>query len=236
MELEGDGHLPQLRPQGHSARRARHTIRSVALALAAGACGAVRPDDGRRVRLARRHLRFAAAASRALLRPHRHRARDVRPGEQRTLPPQDLRREVHNRRQGDAQLALRDDQEHPQEERQGHACCVQGQFERRGGLPHRDVRHGQRATNREPRLPLPQGPARSADEGGDAQPPHGDLALSGRRDWRGRRDPRRGRDGQRLAFQRGHLRLHGERPPHPRRAAAVGARVRRVPEEARDSA
>ena len=47
-----------------------------------------------------------------------------------------------------------------------------------------------------------RGPDAHADEGGDAQPPDGDLAVPGRGHRIGRRDPRRGRDRPRRRSRR----------------------------------
>ena len=68
---------------------------------------------------------------------------------------------------------------------------------------------------------------RHSDEGGDAQPSDRDLAIPGRSDRLGRRDPRRRRDRPRRQAEsrtRGLLRVA---PAHPRLRAAVGARLRR---------
>ena len=66
-----------------------------------------------------------------------------------------------------------------------------------------------------------------ADEGGDAQPPDRDLALSRRLDRRRRRDPRRGLDRPRLEAQGRPDRLHRLQPPPSRDRRAVGARALR---------
>ena len=64
-----------------------------------------------------------------------------------------------------------------------------------------------------------------ADEGRDAQPPDGDLAVPGRGHRRRRRDPRRGRDRPRLAAQGRAHRLHRVEPAPARARRALGARA-----------
>ena len=71
-------------------------------------------------------------------------------------------------------------------------------------------------------LRLRRGADPHAHEGGDAQPPDGDLAVPGRGDRLRRRDPRRGRHRPRRQAQGGPVRLLGVEPAHPRRDAAVG--------------
>jgi hypothetical protein len=66
-------------------------------------------------------------------------------------------------------------------------------------------RRGRRAVA----LPCERGRDPRADEGGDPQPPHRDLALPGRGHRRRRRDPRRGGDRARRAPQGG---APGSRP------------------------
>ena len=65
----------------------------------------------------------------------------------------------------------------------------------------------------------------SRHEGGDAQPSDRDLAVPGRSDRVGRRDPRRGRDGPRREAEGRPDWVHGVAPRDSGLASAVGARA-----------
>ncbi len=71
--------------------------------------------------------------------------------------------------------------------------------------------------------PLPRAHA-LRDQVRDPQPSHGDLAVPGRGDRRGRRDPRRRRHRPRREAEGGPGRLFGIEPAHSRGAAALGGR------------
>ncbi len=88
------------RPRGARARQRRDRPRAV----------------GRRDRLSGGAVRGAAAQS------DRRRAHDVRAGELRALPPQDLQRRLGHRRPASAEEPVRDDQEHARA-LAGRACC-----------------------------------------------------------------------------------------------------------------
>ena len=59
--------------------------------------------------------------------PDRRRAHDVRAGELRALPPQDLQRGLDHRRREAAEVAVRDDPQHAREESAGRALGVSRQ-------------------------------------------------------------------------------------------------------------
>ena len=145
------------------------------------------------------------ALRRAGARPHRRRADDVRAGQQRALPAQDLQRRAGSiDGKPQAQLAVPDHQEHATRRTARAACCRRTRTTPRssradGGalLPGPgDRRVGARARAHA-----------HPDEGGDAQPPDGHLAVPGRGHGLGRRDPRRGRDRPRRQAQGGAHRL-----------------------------
>ena len=163
----------------------------------------------------------ARPAPRARPGPDRCGADDVRAGELRALPPQDLQRDVDDRRRKAGALPVRDDSAHAgvqsgrgvvriSRQRGGHARA-------RGELVRPGPAHGA--------LLCRAGAHRDPDEGGDPQPPDRDLTLSGRRDRRGRRDPRRGGDGPRSPRQGRHHRVLGLEPAHPGLRPALGARA-----------
>ena len=120
---------------------------------------------------------------------HRRGADDVRAGEQRALPAQDLQRLLLHRRRAAGQEHVRHDPQHAPAHPEhtivayaDNASVMEGHAVERflpaeGGLYRKGERHPPRA-----------------DEGGDAQPSHRHLALSRRLHRRRRRDPRRGRD------------------------------------------
>ena len=68
----------------------------------------------------------------------------------------------------------------------------------------------------------PRGRRARADEGRDAQPPHGDLAVPGGGHRGRRRDPRRGGDRARVAAQGRAHRVRGVEPAPARARGAVG--------------
>ena len=70
---------------------------------------------------------FDAFTQRAA-QPDRRRADDVRAGQQRALPPQDLQRRVDHRRRQAGQVAVPDDQEHPPAAAEGHGRRLQRQL------------------------------------------------------------------------------------------------------------
>ena len=137
-------------------------------------------------------------------RPHRRRADDVRPGQQRALPPQDLQRPVGDRRPGTAQHAVRHDPRHPQGAARRHRSPIPTMppsWKAAGpALPGRRARPAGRGGRG--RRPGPLYPPRHhrahADEGGNAQSPDRHRAVPRRVHRRGRRDPRRRRDRPRL--------------------------------------
>ncbi len=135
----------------------------------------------------------------------RRRTDDVRAGQQRALPAQDLQCGVHDRRRAAGAQPVRHDPPHAPGESAAHGRRLFGQ--RLGhGRRHRGALSRQAGL----RLALPGGShaAARADEGGNAQPSDGDLALSRCVDRRRRRDSRRGRHRPRLAAQGRPDRLH----------------------------
>ncbi|XQU67685.1 hypothetical protein OJJOAM_000416 [Cupriavidus sp. H18C1] len=116
--------------------------------------GAVRGRD----RLSGRCLRQAGP------QPDRRRADDVRAGQQRTLPPQDLQRDLDHRRRGTGQVAVRDDPQHAPAEPAGFDRRVFGQLGGDGGRCRRTLVPARR---RAPVWP-PSGADPYADEGRDA--------------------------------------------------------------------
>ncbi len=177
----------------------------------------VRPGAvGRRDRLPRRRLHRPCA------QPERRRADDVRAGQQRTLPAQDLQRRLHDRRREAAAVDVRHDPPH----REGLAAAQHRRLQRqRGGDGRRAPRalaahrlHERTAVRRARR------DRACADEGRDAQPPDRDLAVPGRFHRRRRRDPRRGRDRPRREAQGRADRLLGEQSAPARHRRALGAR------------
>ncbi len=155
---------------------------------------ALRPRAvGRRDRLPGARLHRAAP------QPDRRRADDVRAGQQRALPAQDLQRALHDRRRRAGPLDVRDDPPHPRDGAAAHRRRVQRQRVGDGGRRDRALAAGglhQRAA-----VPRPARDGARADEGRDAQPPDRDLAVPRGVDRRRRRDPRRGRDRARLAAE-----------------------------------
>ncbi len=122
--------------------------------------------------------------------PDRRRTDDVRAGELRALPPQDLQRRFRHRWRAAADMSLfamiRNTHARAPErralglprQRRGHRGL--GGPALLPGSGHRHLRRARRAD-------------RHPDEGRDAQSSDGDLAVPGRSDRLRRRDPRRGR-------------------------------------------
>ena len=176
----------------------------------------------RRVRpgaLRRRDRLPARRVPRARTQSERRRADDVRAGQQRALPPQDLQRELHDRRPGRDAVDVRDDPRHPRARAAAHGRRVQRQ--RVGDGRRRRAALASRGLHQRAALLGPRRAHARADEGRDAQPSDGDLAVSRRVDRRRWRDPRRGRDRPRLEAEGGAHRLHGLEP------ASATARRRR---------
>ena len=169
----------------------------------------------RRGRLPRRGVHRAAA------QPHRRRADDVRPGQLRALPPQDLQRRLRRRRRGAAPLAVRDDPAHRGGRGRGHRRRLQGQRLGHGRRAARALDAGVRRRPEPLRRARGRGPR--AHEGRDAQPPDRDQPVPRCRDRCRRRDPRRGCDGPRLAAEGRPHRVRRVEPPPARARRAVGA-------------
>ncbi len=166
----------------------------------------------------------ARCIPRARPQSDRRGADDVRAGEQRALPAQDLQRRVRRGWAGAAELALLHDQEEHGSEPGWGAQRLPRQRRRHGGARGRAFlprsRHGQ--------LSLPRRARPHPDEGGDAQPPDRDLAAPRRVHRIGRRDPRRGRDRSRLQAKGGSGRLLRLEPALARCRPAVGSGSRKA--------
>ena len=171
-------------------------------------------------RLSGRGVRHARARS------HRCRAHDVRAGQFRALPAQDLQRASSSiDGEPERDVAVRHDSRDSCGELRGRAVRLSRQ--RRGDRRFRAARGS---------FPIPatrryggvDEPRRHPDEGGDAQPSDGDLALSRRRHRLGRRDSRRGRDRHRRQTQGGVDGILGVESAHPRHGAAVGSGFRQT--------
>ncbi len=138
-----------------------------------GGAGARQPRDGpgagaRRDRLPARSLPHARPRS------DRRRADDVRAGQQRALPPQDLQRRVRHRRRAAGGVAVPDD---PPQHRGVTRRRAVGVSRQRGG--HRGLaRRAPLSRSRDRRLSIRARAGPYIDEGRDPQPPDGDLALS----------------------------------------------------------
>ena len=154
--------------------------------------------------------------------PHRRRADDVRAGELRALPPQDLQCLVDHRRRRDRAFAVPDDPSHP------GAASGRGAV----GIPRQRGGHARarcelvRSRSGFPALRVPAGAGRDPDEGGDPQSPDRDLALPGCRHRLRRRDPRRGRNRARCPHQGGSRRVLGLESADSGLRPALGARPR----------
>ena len=167
-----------------------------------------------------RRLHAAAA------QPQRRRADDVRAGQQRALPAQDLQRRVHaSTAQDAAAVDVRHDPPHREATSPQHTVVAYSDNAAvmEGGPVRALAAAGlhQRAAVRRARRDRAR-----ADEGGDAQPPDGDLALPGRVHRRRRRDPRRRRHRPRRAAQGRPDRLLGVEPAPAGHRRALGARAR----------
>jgi phosphoribosylformylglycinamidine synthase len=128
--------------------------------------------------LADDEIDYLVAAFTRLGATPRRGADDVRAGQQRALPPQDLQRGLHHRRQRAGEEHVRHDPPHPPDQsrstrwwptrqRLGHGRPCQGQRFWPAGFPAAR-RYGTTA----------EAPPR-ADEGGDAQPPHSHQPVPG---------------------------------------------------------
>ena len=171
----------------------------------------------------------SAAYRRARPRSHGCRADDVRAGELRALPAQDLQRGLDDRwrRRRMRPLFQPDPAHHGGRARA--ACCSAYKDNAavdRPATPATRLSTPMRmaSTARTPR------PVHDPRQGRDAQPPHRDLAVSGRRDRLGRRAARRGRDRPRRQAEGGPGRLHDERPARARERSSRGKRPRAAPE------
>jgi hypothetical protein len=208
------GALPPLpAAAAHHGRHPRRRPRRAGKGQRRTGPGAVRGRD----RLPGRELQPHGA------QPDRRRADDVRPGQLRALPAQDLQRRLGDRRAADGEVAVRHDQGHPQGAPRGHGGGLLGQRLGDRGRAHRPPLPGRRR-----RLPLPRRGHPHPRQGRDPQPPDRDLALPGRGHRRRRRDPRRGRDRPRLASPRPAWRLHRVQPQHPRLRPALGEALRQA--------
>ena len=187
------------RPRGCSSTRRR------------GRCSAIvaRRRAARRSRRPNRALGLALSADeidyllddlpRARARSDRRRADDVRAGQLRALPPQDLQRATGSSTASAQPKSLfamirNTDARNPHGRAVGLSRQRRGDRGRgaaRAASPIRDsgIYRAQRRADRHP------------DEGRDAQPSDRDLAVPGRGHRRGRRDPRRGRDRPRRQAQ-----------------------------------
>ena len=161
-------------PPGHRAAGRRCRRRPARSQHPAGP-GAV----GRRDRLPGPRLRRAGT------RPHRCRADDVRAGQLRALPPQDLQRRLHHRRPAAGTVALRHDPRDPQGPPAGHGG---GLFRQRRHPGRRHAGRLERGPGHWP-LPLVRRAGASPAEGRDPQPPHGHRPPPGRSHRQWRRDP-----------------------------------------------
>ena len=157
-------------------------------------------------------------------RPDGRRADDVRAGQLRALPAQDLQRGLDRGRRTQREIALRHDPQHAREESAWRAVGLQGQLGSHRGVARAPL---VRATRRW-RVRRVRRADRHPDEGRDAQPPDGDLAVPRGGDGLGRRDPRRGRDRSRCEAEGGTGRLHGLEPAHPGRDTALGTGSRQA--------
>ena len=180
----------------------------------------IRPGAvGRRDRLPARRLRAAAA------QPERRRADDVRAGQQRTLPAQDLQRRFTI--DGvDEPLSMFGMIRHTEKTSPQHTVVAydDNAAVMEGGPIAALAAAGlhQRAAVRRARRDRAR-----ADEGRDAQPPDRDLALRRRGHRRRRRDPRRRRHRPRRRPKAGLTGFSRQQPAPARHRRALGARPRR---------
>ncbi len=187
------------------------------------ALGGGEPRLGTRAVRGRDRL-FARRVPHARARSDRRRAHDVRAGELRALPPQDLQRGLRRRRRGQPTSLFDMIRAH-----------LPAQFARRAvGVPRQ--RRGRRGSHRRALLPGsrdrpllgPRGSRRHSDEGRDAQSSDGDFAVSGRGDRCGRRDPRRRRDRPRREAEGRPRAASRSRTCDPGHAASLGTGLRQA--------
>ena len=186
----------------------------------AGQCPPGPGAGRRRDRLPARALRRTRARSVG------RRTDDVRAGQLRALPAQDLQCLVDRGRRGPAALAVRDDPQHPRAHAAVHALGLQRQRGGGGGLsgPPLPARSGHQ--------PVPQRAAarqRVLHQGRDPQPPDRDLPVLGRQYRCRRRDPRRGRHRPRRQAQGRPDRFQRLAPAHSHAAPALGGRAQPQP-------
>jgi hypothetical protein len=150
--------------------------------------------------------------------PHRRRADDVRAGQQRALPAQDLQRRVHHRRAaqpaslfGMIRHTHKQNPQHTVIAYSDNASVMEGSTIE--ALPAGAATC--RGTTSAASALTPR-----ADEGRDAQPPDRHLPVPGRLDRRRRRDPRRRRHRPRFQAQGGPDRLLGLAPGRNRATTA----------------
>jgi hypothetical protein len=147
--------------------------------------------------------------------PDRRRADDVRAGEQRALPPQDLQRRLDHRRREAGQVAVRMIKNTHQLQPKGTIVAYSDNSSIMEGAKSCASSRAAKARNtRRDRADA------HADEGRDPQPPDRDFAVPGRLHRRRRRDPRRGRDRPRRQAEGRPDRLHRVEPDAAGRRAA----------------
>ena len=132
--------------------------------------------------------------------PDRRRADDVRAGEQRALPPQDLQRRL---RRSTARRSRSSLFQMIQRSTEASPGGVLSAYKRQRRGDRRARRRRASSPTRRPASTRAHARADAhPDEGRDPQPPDRDLAVPGRGHRLGRRDPRRGRDRARRASPR----------------------------------
>ena len=151
--------------------------------------------------------------------PDRRRADDVRAGQQRALPAQDLQRVIHHRRRSRRSKSLFGMIRHTHQANPQHTVVAYSDNASvMEGVAGR-ARSCRAAARRRRTYERRDAHAPRADEGGDAQPPDRDLAVPRCFDRRRRRDPRRGRHRPRVQAQGGPDRLLRSRGCGRRRTA-----------------
>ena len=183
---------------------------------------------GRRDRIPGRCIRAARTRS------DRCRTDDVRAGKLRALPAQDLQRELGRRRRAAQRDAVRHDPPYPRDEprRHGGRLCRQRVGDRR--LRYRAPAAGAAARRRLGRirciaahLCMAQRAHPYPDEGGDAQPSDGDLAVCRGGDRCRRRDPRRSSHWPGCQGQGRPVRVQRVQPQPSGQPAPLGTAARR---------
>ncbi len=223
---------PSAHPRSHDRSGARRRGASVVFVRARRAEAAhVHSAGGARRREPRARTRARARRDRvsrselpeARPRSDRRRAHDVRAGELRALPPQDLQRKLDRRRRRAGQEPVRDDPRDASRASARNGRRVFRQLGRDGGRDGRALSSaGRGQVRRRERAHA------HAHEGRDAQPSDRDRAFPGGRDRFGRRNPRRGRDRHRCQAQGWARGLHRVEPAHSRSHACVGAGLRQA--------